>query len=155
METSYHENYTKQLQRLLNAVNKSHRKYLKASDQIESQEFKDHFRRYTNERSQIIAELKEAIHKLGGQTHDNADAETAVHHSDHTKTDAKKDQTVLESLRASEQETLDTYDEVLQGSILEEFDLKTLIMSQRLIINEAYTELDKRYFELFKLSQPY
>lgn len=155
METSYHENYTKQLQRLLNAVSKSHRKYLKASDQIESQEFKDQFRRYTNERSQIIAELKEAIHKLGGQTHDTADAEAAVHHSDHAKTDGKKDQSLLEALRASEQETLDIYDEVLQGSILEEFDLKTLIMSQRLIINEAYTELDKRYFELFKLSQPY
>ena len=61
----------------------------------------------------------------------------------------------MEKLRSTERETLDAYDDVLQGTILENFNLKTLIMGHRLIINEAFTELDRRYFELFKLSQPY
>ena len=157
METSYHENYAKQLQRLLNVVTKSQKKYIDGSDHVDSADFKNLFNRYADERKNIITELKEAIQKLGGSVSDTDEAEIGAHHwnSTHSGQDVKKDQSVLDKIRNSEQETLDTYDDVLQGSILEEFDLKTLIMSQRLMINEAFTDIDRRYFSLFKLSQPY
>jgi uncharacterized protein (TIGR02284 family) len=157
METSYHENYIKQLQRLLNAVTKSQKKYISASEHIDSADFKNLFNRYAEERNTLISELKDAIEKLGGSVESHEDAEIGAHHwnSTHGSTDPKKDQGVLEKIRNSERDTLDTYDDVLQGSILEEFNLKTLIMSQRLTISDAFTELDKKYFSLFKLSQPY
>ena len=155
MEASYHENYTKQLQRLLNIVAKGRKKYLKAAEQTESDEFRNLFNRYAGEREDIISELKAAIQKLDGQVNESTEQEAEVQNLNSTKVHSKKDQSILDSLRGSEQETLDTYDDVLQGSILEEFDLKTLIMGQRLRVNEAYTELERRYFELFKLSQPY
>ena len=157
METSYHENYAKQLQRLLSVVTKSQKKYIDASDYVDSADFKNLFNRYADERKNIITELKEAIHKLGGKINNTDEAEIGSHHwnSTHSGQDPKKDQAVLEKIRNSEQETLDTYDDVLQGTILEEFNLKTLIMSQRLSINEAFTEIERRYFSLFKLSQPY
>ncbi|MBC8052731.1 MAG: DUF2383 domain-containing protein [Sphingobacteriaceae bacterium] len=155
METSYQENYKKQLQRLESAVVKSQKKYIKASEQIESEEFRNLFHKYSDQRTTIINELNEAIRHLGGVSENRTEPEPGIHTSPGTKADIKKDQTVLETLRGSEQETLDVYDEVLQGSILEDFNLKTLLMSHRLTINEAYTDLDKRYFDLFKLSQPY
>jgi uncharacterized protein (TIGR02284 family) len=155
METSYHENFSKQLQRLINTISKSHKKHLKASEEVESDELKALFRRYADERGIMIHELKEAIQKLGGQVDQSTEPEAGLPNWNNTKIDTKKDQTVLETIRGSEQETLDTFDDVLQGSILEDFDLKTLIMSQRLTISEAFTELDRRYFDRFKLSQPY
>jgi uncharacterized protein (TIGR02284 family) len=157
MESTYHENYVKQLQRLLKAVAHSQKKFTDASDHIESADFKNLFNRYSDERRQIVIELTEAIKKLGGKVDDSLLIDSNPHHfnSTHSTPGTKKDQAVLEKVRNSEQETLDTYDDVLQGSILEEFDLKTLIMSQRLIVSEAFTELDRRYFSLFKLSEPY
>ena len=155
MEASYHENYTKQLQRLLNIVSKGKKKYIKASEQIDSEVFKNLFSRYIDERNHIISELKDAIKNLGGVVGESTEPEAGLENWNSTKIHTKKDQTILETLRGSEQETLDAYDDVLQGTILEEFDLKTLIMSQRLTISEAFTELDRKYFELFKLSEPY
>lgn len=157
MEASYHENYTKQLQRLLNAVIKSQKKHISASEHIDSADFKNLFNGYAEERNDLIAELEDAIKKLGGSVEPYDDSEINAHHwnSTHSATDPKKDQAILEKIRNSERDTLDTYDDVLQGSILEEFNLKTLIMSQRLTISDAFTELDKRYFSLFKLSEPY
>lgn len=152
---SYHENYSKQLQRLLNIVTKGQKKYVKASEQTDSEEFKNLFHRYADERNNIIAELKDAIRNYGGVVGESTEPEAGIQNWNSTKIDTKKDQTILETLRGSEQEILDTYDDVLQGTILEDFNLKTLIMSQRLTISESFTELDRRYFELFKLSQPY
>jgi len=159
METSYHENYVKQLKRLLTVINKSKRKYAEASNDIESAEIKDIFNQFISERQTISSELKNQIQKLGGTTKESEDdsAELNTRHFNSTKTHTGSghDQTVLEKIRNSEQETLDTYDDILQGSILEEFDLKTLIASQRLIVSEAFTELDRRYFSMFKSKQPY
>lgn len=157
METSYHENYIKQLQRLLNMVAKSEKKFIEAADQVDSEDYKRLFDRYADERIAIMSELKEVITSLGGNISNANEIEIGTPHASHNNTihDIKQYQTVLERLRSSERETLDAYDEVLQGSILEEFNLKTLLMGHRLTINEAFTELDKLYFGLFKLSQPY
>lgn len=153
---SYNENYGKQLQKLLHAVTKSQKKYIEASEKIDVAELKNLFNRYAFDRNQIISELNQAILNFGGQISDSND-EIVSHHwnEDGNSPDSKKDQSIMEKLRSTERETLDAYDDVLQGTILENFNLKTLIMGHRLIINEAFTELDRRYFELFKLSQPY
>jgi uncharacterized protein (TIGR02284 family) len=157
MEAAYHENYVKQLQRLLNSVVKSQKKYIDGSSHVDSADFKNLFNRYADERTNMISELKDAIQKLSGSTPDITAEEVDAHHinSTHSGTDTKNDQDVMSKLRNSEKEALDTYDDILQGSILEEFNLKTLIMSQRLTISDALTELDQRYFDLYKLKQPY
>ena len=158
METSYQENYTKQLQRLFAAVNKSKKKYFEASNDIESPELKNFFNHSISERQTISSELKTEIKQLGC---DVVDADNTIevnsHHFNSTKsgTASNHDQTVLESIRNSEQEVLDAYDDVLQGSILEEFRLKTVLASHRLIISEAFTHLDKVYFSLFKSKESY
>ncbi|MEJ6979929.1 DUF2383 domain-containing protein [Pedobacter sp. P351] len=157
MESSYHENYIKQLQRLLHTVAKSEKKLIDASDHIVSEEYKNLIDKYAEERIIIISELQEAIAQLGG-THTNVESEIGIHHPITglgTMPNSKKEQSILEQVRNSERDALETYDDVLQGSILEEFNLKTLLMGHRLAINEAFTELDKRYFALFKLSEPY
>ena len=157
METSYHENYVRQLHHLLNAVMKSEKRFVEASDHVDSVDYKNLFNHYVEERINIIAELKEAIIKLGGTLSSGEMAEIETPHSTEEKLnpDVKKEQSTLERVRNSEREALEVYDEVLQGAILEDFNLKTLLMGHRLIINEAFTELDKRYFAHFKLSQPY
>ncbi|HEY0056670.1 MAG TPA: DUF2383 domain-containing protein [Pedobacter sp.] len=157
MEAAYHENYIKQLQRLLNSVIESQKKYIDAADHIDSADFKNLFNRYADERTNMISELKDAIQKLSGSTPDVSAADVNSHHfnSTHTTTDTKKDQEILSKLRNSEKDALDVYDDILQGSILEVFNLKTLIMSQRLTISNALTEIDQRYFDLYKLKQPY
>ena len=158
MEATYHENYTKQLQRLLNVVNKSKKKYLEASNDIDSPELKNIFNQFISERQTVYSELKTEIKKRGGDIEEiENDSELNKHHFNSTKMGAAthNDQSVLEKIRNTEQEALDAYDDVLQGSILEEFDLKTLIGGQRLIINEAFTELDRRYFSMFQNKQSY
>jgi uncharacterized protein (TIGR02284 family) len=155
METSYQENYIKQLQRLINSLYKNEKQYIKASHQIENEEMKNTFRHTAEHRSSLITELEDAIRKLGGEVNTDSHHVSDLHQGDNTSADIKKEQAVLESLRKSEQDTLDTYDDVLQGTILEEFNLKTLIMSQRLAISDSFTELDRRYFDMFKLKQPY
>ena len=157
METSYHENYIRQLHHLLDAVKKSEKRFVEAAEHIDTAEYKNLFNHYIDERVNIITELKEAITKLGGTLSLGDQAEIERPHSTEAKTnpDIKKEQPILERVRTSELEVLEAYDEVLQGTILEEFDLKTLLMGHRLTISEAFTELDKRYFAHFKLSQPY
>jgi hypothetical protein len=157
METSYHENYIRQLHHLLDAVKKSEKRFVEASDHVDSADYKDLFNRYVDERITIIAELKEAIIKLGGtlSSGEKAEIEKPQTTEEKINPDIKKEQSILERVRSSEREALEAYDEVLQGTILEDFNLKTLLMGHRLTINEAFTELDKRYFAHFKLSQPY
>jgi hypothetical protein len=157
METSYHENYIRQLHHLLDAVKKSEKQLVEASDHVDSADYKNLFNHYIDERINIISELKEAIKKLGGTLSSREEAEIEKPHSTEAKInpDIKKEQPILERVRTSEREVLEAYDEVLQGTILENFDLKTLLMGHRLTISEAFTELDKRYFAHFKLSQPY
>ena len=156
METSYHENYIKQLERLLKVVIKSQRKYSEASDNIESPELKNLFNTRVTERQQIAVELQEHITKLGGHS-DELSYEGNPHHFNSTKsgTSSKHDQSVLESIRNSEQEALDAYDDTMQGTILENLELKTLMSSHRLSISEAFGDLDSRYFSMFKSSEPY
>lgn len=158
METTYPENYTKQLQRLLNVVNKSKKKYLEASNDIDSPELKNLFNQFISERQTVYSELKTEINKRGGDIEEiENDSALKPHHFNSLKSGAAthNDQSVLEKIRNTEQEALDAYDDVLQGSILEEFDLKTLIGGQRLIINEAFTELDRRYFSMFQNKQAF
>ncbi|HEX8377642.1 MAG TPA: DUF2383 domain-containing protein [Pedobacter sp.] len=157
MEAAYHENYIKQLQRLLTSVVKSQKKYIDSTEHIDSADLKNLFNRYADERTNMITELTNAIQKLSGNTPDVSAVDVNSHHfnSTHNATETKKDQEILSKLRNSEKDALDIYDDTLQGSILEEFNLKTLIMSQRLTISNALTELDQRYFDMYKLKQPY
>ena len=156
MEASYKENYGKQLHKLLNSVQKSQKRYHEASEKISSAEIKELFDRFAHQRDEIMGELREAINHWDPSSNDDLIVDPGVSNWNSSNPEnSKSDQSVLESIRGTEQEVLDKYDDVLQGSILEEFDLKTMLMSHRLTINEAFAELDKKYFALFKLSQPY
>lgn len=152
METTYQENFSKQLQRLLHSVIKSQKRYIEASNELDSSELKNLFNKYATERNDIIAELTRDIKQLGAQSEDITDVKIEQKNWDISvpAIGTKKDQGILEKIRHAEQDTLDMYDEVLQGSILEDFNLKTSLMGQRLKINESFTEMDRQYFNLFK-----
>lgn len=152
MENTYNENYIKQLERLLQSVVKSQKRLVDASNEIDSFELKNLFNRYADDRNAIIAELQADIRTLGAESENIVDVKIDQRNWDIAvpAIGTKKDQGILEKVRQGEQNTLDMYDEILQGSILEEMSLKTSLMGQRLKINESFTELDRQYFELFK-----
>lgn len=152
MEAAYHENYLKQLERLLDSVVKSQKRYIEDSKHLESVELKNLFDKYAVERNDIIAELKKDIQSIGPKIHSISDVKIDQQNWDIPlpATNSHSDQSILAKARHTEQGTLDMYDEVLQGSVLEDLSLKTALMGQRLKINESFTEMDRQYFELFK-----
>ena len=155
---SYSENYIKQLQRLLTIVNDGKEGYLKAAADIESPSLKEKFTNFSNDRKEIANELEAKITEMGG-TATNRDGDTIglMHRSwlsIKTALTKHDEQAVLETCRNGDQASLDVYDDILQGTILES-DLKPFIMHQRLKINEAFMELDKLYFYLFSKSNEF
>jgi uncharacterized protein (TIGR02284 family) len=153
----YPENYAKQLERLLTIVNDGKEGYKKASEHAHSPELKDLLMRYSEERAQMSGEIKEKLRTLGGHTENQAGDNAGFLHrammafkTAITK-DEKDDQAVLETCRTGDQAALETFDDILQGSILNS-DLKAFITNQRYKISQAYYEMDKLYFQLFKTS---
>lgn len=153
MET-YHENFIKQLHRLLSLITDSKKHYQHASEHIESTEFRDLLRQYVHEREIISNELRAKISSLGGDPDEDEHGFLSILQKSWLDLKAKAagsgDQELLESCRNSDQALLDGYDDVLQGSVLENEDLKTFLAGQRLSINESFWELDRYYFSLFK-----
>lgn len=152
---NYPENYTNQLKRVLQMVLDSHKGYSEAIEEAGSQEFKDLFSRIASERETIASQLIERIKRYGGDPADeNKNELLGMMHRGwmgiKTSVAKKTDQTVLESCRNGDQAILDLYDDILQGDLLNDTDMKTFLMEQRYIINNAFMELDKKYFDLFK-----
>ncbi|WP_207425322.1 PA2169 family four-helix-bundle protein [Pedobacter sp. SYSU D00535] len=154
MATTYPENYTKQLQRLEALLNDSYKTYQHAIDHVQSADLKELLRSVATERESILAELKSRIRSMGGDPeHDETGFLATLQRGwQGIKAAAagSGDQGVLDSCRSSDVEVLNGYDDVLQGTILEDTELKTFLASQRLTINNALIELDARYFKLFK-----
>lgn len=154
MKTAYPENYTKQLQRLLGLVNDSRKHFADALEKVSSQEFKDFLKQLLVEREAIQIELVNRIVRLGGDPNDyKVNLLSGLERSWQAlkaKASGSGDQEVLEGCRNVDQAVLDGYDDVLQGSILEDEELKYFITSQRFTINQSFLELDRRYFSLFK-----
>jgi uncharacterized protein (TIGR02284 family) len=153
----YGENYIKQLQHLLTIVNDGKEGYKKAAEEIDSKPLKEVFNRFFSQRGKMAEELKMKIDELGGNAENTGgDFQGALHRSwMSVKTALTKndDQAILESCRHGDLIALDVYDDVLQGDILET-DLKPFLMRQRLQIHEAFMEIDRLYFNLFKPSSP-
>ncbi|EOR96392.1 hypothetical protein ADIARSV_0434 [Arcticibacter svalbardensis MN12-7] len=151
---SYSENYNKQLHRLYKILQASHKGYLEAKNHTESSELKDLFEKYAIDRELLTQQMRDKIAHYGGNADlDHDDAVGLLHRgwlSLKTSLTANTAQNILESCRNADQVALDAYDDALQGEILNDFELKTFLMEQRLNINENYTELDRRYFSLFK-----
>jgi uncharacterized protein (TIGR02284 family) len=151
----YRENYTHQLEHLLAIVNDGKEGYRKAAEKVHSSELKDQLFRYSEERVKMAEEFKEKLSKMGGKTgNTEGDNAGAIHRALMAfKTaftrEAKDDQAVLETCRTGDQAALDSFDEILQGSILET-DLKPFLIHQRYIVSKAFYDIDKLYFERFK-----
>jgi len=154
MKTTYPENYTKQLQRLLGLVNDSRKHFEESLDKLNSQEFKDFLKQLLIEREAVEIELKNRIIRLGGDpTESNIGFLSGLERSWQAfkaKAAGTGDQEILEGCRNVDQTVLDGYDDVLQGTILEDEELKYFISSQRYTINQSFLELDDKYFSLFK-----
>jgi uncharacterized protein (TIGR02284 family) len=154
MKSAYPENFTKQLQRLLGLVNDSRTHFAEAIEKVSSQEFKDFLKQILIEREALQIELVNRIVRLGGDPDDyKLSFLSGLERSWQTlkaKASGSGDQEILEACRNVDQAVLDGYDDVLQGSILEDEELKYFISSQRFTINQSFLELDERYFSLFK-----
>lgn len=154
METTVQKNYTRQMQRLLGLISDSHKNYLYAIDHTKADDLKDLFRDQAAKRESIMSELRSRIEHTGGnpEEHDHSFLSQMERSWEGFKASisGKGDQEILERCRNTDQAVLDGYDDVLQGNILQNADLKTFLAAQRLVVNESFTELDRRYFNLFK-----
>jgi len=151
--TTYPENHTKQLQRLLGLVSDSYNHFKEAVEKIKSQDLKSFIKQLLIEREALQIELKNRIVRLGGNPDENHLGFLSGMERSWQMIKARAsgggDQEMLESCRNAEQTVLDGYDDVLQGSILEDEELKYFITSQRFTINQSFLELDQRYSSLF------
>ncbi|WP_374164184.1 PA2169 family four-helix-bundle protein [Arcticibacter sp. MXS-1] len=151
---NYPENYTRQLQTLLRLVEDSSEGYKTAAEHASSQEFIELFRGFAAEREMLAEELRERIARYGVHAEEpGSDFMASLHRSwmgIKTAMTKKDDQAVLESCRNGDQSVLDAYDDMMQGDLLNDTDMKTFLSGQRYTINRAFMDLDKRYFDLFK-----
>lgn len=147
-------NYTKQLHTLLRLVEDSCEGYKTAIEHASSEEFKELFRQIETEREMLATELRERVKAQGDVTdHQGSDVMASLHRSwmgIKTAMTRKDDQAVLESCRNGDQSVLDAYDDIMQGNLLNNTELKTFLSGQRYTVNRAFMDLDKRYFDLFK-----
>lgn len=151
---NYPENYIGQLKRLLQIILDSRKGYQEAASMVESQELKEAFGRVAAERETLATALKDRIAQYGGNPDDlSGDFLATLHRSwmgIKTAMTKRTDQTILESCRNGDQAALDAFDDVLQGDLLNDSNLKTFLVVQRHKINEAFMEMEERYFKLFK-----
>ena len=153
----YHENYAKQLSRLLHVVNDGKEGYKTAAEEVHSTELKELFINKSDERARIAEELKEKIREYGGHDNDeDGDHSGKLHRSFMAFKAAftakhKDDQAVLQSVRTGEEAALGAFDDVLQGEILNT-NLKPFITGLRLQISEDFYFVDKMYFDRFNSS---
>lgn len=151
---AYHENYIKQLQRLLHIISDSFKGYKEAEKDVESADLKELFRQIASERESMTEQLRERIARYGGNADiQGSDILGTLHRSwmgIKTAMTHKTDQTVLESCRNGDQAALDTFDDILQGDLLNDTEMKTFLTGQRFAVSQTFMELDRRYFSLFK-----
>ncbi len=151
----YPENYVRQLERLLTTANSGKEGYKEAAGQVHTDILKELFLKYSKEREHIAEELKERIRMMGGMPHVEEDTPGFIHRMiSAIKTvftwGAKDDETVIESCRTGDLEALNLYDDILQGSVLEQTGLKSFLIKQRLLISEAFNKINQLHFARYK-----
>lgn len=150
---TYSENYSKQLQRLYKIIQEGHKGYIDASEHAKSSDLKMLFQKISAERSSLADQMVSKMATFGYDPHAKDDALGVLHRgwmNIKASMTSNSDQSILESCRNGDQAALDAFDDVLQGEILYDTELKSFLMELRLKINETFLDLDKRYFELFK-----
>lgn len=150
------QKYSKQLVTILEAVKEGKVNYKLAVEKVHSDHARTLLAKYSDERRQVCEDIRKKIADLGGTapTEDekaNLLDRTMLNLTTAISNDAADDQAALNLCRSSDEKCLGTFDEVLQGGILET-ELKPFLMTQRYKISKAYYEIDKLYFDLFKTS---
>ncbi|MXV15326.1 ferritin-like domain-containing protein [Hufsiella ginkgonis] len=154
MET-YTENHGQKLEQLLSLLNDGKIGYRNAAQQTENPDLRTIFMRFAAQREELADQLRPFVTTYGGDP-DNigGGALGAIHRSwmnIKTAFTDNDDQAILETCKNGDLAALDAYDDALQGSILET-PLKPILMNQRIDIHQAFLEIDKLYFGLFKTS---
>lgn len=150
---AYSENYNKQLQRLYRVLVDGHKGYADAADHVKSDDLRVLFRKIASEREALATQMASKMVEFGYDPNGDDDALGALHRgwmSLKASMTSNTDQNILESCRNGDQAALDAFDDVLQGEILYDTELKSFLMEPRLKINETFVDLDKRYFDMFK-----
>lgn len=150
---TYSENYNKQLQRLYKILQDGHKGYIDASDHVKSDDLKVLFKEIAAEREILANQMAAKMVEFGYDPNNSDDALGALHRGWmglKASITSNTDQNILESCRNGDQAALDAFDDVLQGEVLYDTELKSFLMEPRLKINETFVDLDKRYFDLFK-----
>lgn len=150
---TYSENYSKQFQRLYKIIQDGHKGYADAAEHVKSAELKSLFEQISQEREMLAKDMASKMSDFGYDPHGKEDTLGVLHRgwmNIKASVTSNTDQSILESCRNGDQAALDAFDDVLQGEILYDTELKLFLMELRLKINERFMELDKRYFALFK-----
>lgn len=150
---AYSENYHKQLQRLYRILQDGQKGYTEAAEHVKSPDLKVLFEKIAFERQVLATQMGSKMAEFGYDPDGHEDALGALHRgwmSLKASMTSNTDQNILESCRNGDQAALDAFDDVLQGEILYDTELKSFLMEPRLKINETFVDLDKRYFDMFK-----
>lgn len=150
---AYTENYNKQLQRLHRILQEGQKGYTDAAEHVKSEDLKALFQNIATEREALANQMAAKMVEFGYDPNGHDDALGVLHRgwmSIKASMTSNTDQNILESCRNGDQAALDAFDDVLQGEILYDIELKSFLMEPRLKINETFLDLDKRYFDMFK-----
>jgi len=150
---AYSENYHKQLQRLYRILQDGQKGYAEAAEHVKSPDLKALFEKIASEREALANQMGSKMAEFGYDPNGHDDALGVLHRgwmSIKASITSNTDQNILESCRNGDQAALDAFDDVLQGEILYDTELKSFLMEPRLKINETFVHLDKRYFDMFK-----
>ncbi|MXV50661.1 PA2169 family four-helix-bundle protein [Pedobacter sp. HMF7647] len=148
------EHYIKQLQHLYSIAEDGKQGYLRAAEKTESNELKELFKQFSNEREAIANDIAVKISRYGGsvQSDENGGPLGIIHRNwlnIKTAFTSNNDQVILETCKNGDLAALDAYDDALQGDLLYT-SLKKFLTEHRLIIREAFDKIDQLYFKTFK-----
>ncbi|WP_407427111.1 ferritin-like domain-containing protein [Arcticibacter sp.] len=150
---TYSENYNKQLQRLYKILKDGQKGYTEAAEHVKSPDLRELFAKIASEREGLANQMGSKMAEFGYSPDMHDDALGVLHRgwmNFKASMTSNTDQNILESCRNGDQAALDAFDDVLQGEILYDTELKSFLMEPRLKINETFVDLDKRYFDMFK-----
>ena len=154
---NYNKNYAKPLKRLISICKRGYNIYLNAARYTQNTSCSSVFKHYAKQRQNFIEELNQRLYAMGVSPTDIEKGDENLNSKfqqfwmkfkQSIIGTGNNDKDILLTIRNSERKALDSYDDVLQGDILET-DLKPILVKQRTEISMAFQQINKLYLELF------
>lgn len=158
MKIPMKDTHVNELKKIHTLIIDSIKGYKLAGEKLKSDDLKNLALQVSEEREWMAKKVERVLTAQSEETEgiDDQDFKATLHRSWmelKTSLTQKDDQVVLESCRNGDRALLEAFDDALQGELLYDDVLKTFLMDLRYRVNDVATELDNRYFSMFKQEQ--